>query len=125
MNTKFKLMLMSFGVTMLVTIGLAVVSLYTYHQGASLRKNTAVGPTSTTLDAVATHNPGIAESTTLPVQQQPSAASAPQGSQLSQATEQHDNGKSPFDDATKVTNNMGPNNPALLRSLPAFLRNNL
>ncbi len=125
MKTKFKLVIMSFGVTMLVTIGLAVVSLYTYHQGANLRKTTAAGPAPTTLNSLATHNPGIAETTTVaaPSTTQPDAVQPSQAPQAS--SEQHDQGKSPFDNPTKVMTNMGPNNPALLKGLPAFLRNNL
>ena len=121
MNTKFKLMIMSFGITMLVTIGLAVVSLYTYHQGADLRKNNVAGPAPSALTALPTHNPGIAETTVVPT-----PPSTPDSSSAAVKTpEQHDNGKSPFDDPTKVKNQMGENNPALLRSLPAFLRNSL
>lgn len=121
MRTKLKLVLMSFGVTMLVTVGLSVMTFYTYHQGASLHKVSATGPAASTLSPLATQNPAIAETTTF-AQSQAEPASATPVTQPSKASGQHDNGHSPFDDPTKVITNVGPNNPALLKSLPAFLR---
>ena len=114
---------MSFGVTMLVTVGLSVVTFYTYHQGADLHKGTAVGPSPTTLSPLATHNPAIAETTTIAAPQpQPQPAPTGQAAQSPKVNGHHDNGNSPFDDPTKVITNMGPSNSALLKSLPAFLR---
>lgn len=112
---------MSFGVTLLVAVGLSVVTLYTYHQNANLHKPTAVGPSAASLDAVSTRNPGIVDATTMHPADEPVQSTGSQGAQPPKPNGQHDNGNSPFDNPNKVITNMGPDNPALLKAKPAFL----
>lgn len=135
MRTKAKLVLASCGAAMMVAVGISVAGLYTYHHDANLHGQSAAGSAPLTIGTLPDQQLlGVADSTAglqdICIDDCGSKATvAAAHDAVSPAivfavpsVTAHDNGNSPFDDPTKALSDMGSNNPAVLRGLPAFLR---